>query len=293
MLITLYMKKYIILFLFLVTASLYCFAQQEYIDVKTRFYSNAENYRLLETNDNLNFLLNPLNELKLNRKYVLGDFRKVFTRHSIPKDVSSLRLYVRNDNKKVTDADYYDKEYNRYLSCKKNNLAYKSSRNNIPYIWPFDKIRITGSQMSIWQAYLLHSSSNIIGMRNEANYKKEYILVSKEDVDTIVTRIQDLWDSDCFYNNLDTKELKFGGTKHVHEVEDVVNSLLKIKDDELSPVFNYNKDSVTITHYVFGEFYGLAKCSTTIKLSHNHHHIIEIGKKSYHSISKYSRLVFY
>ena len=47
----------------------------------------------------------------------------------------------------------------------------------VPYIRAFDKIRLKETQMSIWHAYLLDCSKYMFGMRNEANYNKEYIVV--------------------------------------------------------------------------------------------------------------------
>ena len=169
--------KCLFIIFYLFTTCIGCFAQREYSEVKNLFCSNATtNWHLADTEKNLGFLLEPLNELKLDENYVLADFRKKWDIRTRPKDISSLRLYVRPAKGKLPKKKCYDKEYARYLESKKENKAYSESDSCVSYIWPFKKIRLTGTQMSIWQAYLLYWSKYFIGMRNEANYGKEYIM---------------------------------------------------------------------------------------------------------------------
>ena len=154
-----------------------CFAQREYSEVKNLFCSNATtHWRLADTEENLGFLLEPLDELKLDENYVLADFRKKWDIRTRPKDISSLRLYVRPAREKLPKKKCYDKEYARYLESKKENKAYTESDSCVSYIWPYKKIRLAGTQMSIWQAFLLYWFQYYVGMRNEANYGKEYII---------------------------------------------------------------------------------------------------------------------
>lgn len=88
--------KHLFIIFCLLTTCIGCFAQREYSEVKNLFCSNATtHWRLADTEENLGFLLEPLDELKLDENYVLADFRKKWDIRTRPKDISSLRLYVR------------------------------------------------------------------------------------------------------------------------------------------------------------------------------------------------------
>ena len=51
-------------------ATILCNAQNEYASVKDQFYNNAEsNYKLFDEDD-LSFLMTPLNELSLDKDYI-------------------------------------------------------------------------------------------------------------------------------------------------------------------------------------------------------------------------------
>lgn len=286
--------KYTALLLFFFLGCISGFAQPEYTAVKNQFLANAESQRkAFDNQDDLSFLMGPLTELELNRDYILSDFRRPFRFYLPPKDISSLRLYVRNVKQSRPDDSYFDKEYSRYLKCRKNKVAYKAIKNSVPFIWPFQKIKLTGTQMSVWQAYLLDRSESLFGMRNEANYNQEYILTSAQDVDSIISLIRDSWDSSYFSETLDSSKIEGESLKHFIEVKKVTESLRKIRGENLDPVFEYGSDSVTIAHYSFMEFRGLVRCRTTLILSHNHHYVREIRNKKYDVVAKYSRYVFY
>lgn len=285
-------RLFIIFYLF--TTCIGCFAQREYSEVKNLFCSNATaNWRLADTEENLGFLLEPLNELRLDENYVLADFRKKWDIRARPKDISSLRLYVRPAKEKLPKKKCYDKEYVRYLESKKENKAYSESDSCVSYIWPFKKIRLTGTQMSIWQAFLLYWSQYYVGMRNEANYGKEYIIASAADVDSVVSLIHNAWESDYFQGKVDTTKMSDWGTRQVKEMKIALDSLREIKAKNLAPTFKYEANDVTIEHYVFGEFYGLAKRRTTLRLSPKRHFVKDIEGKPRILIAKYSRMVFY
>lgn len=66
--------------------------------------------------------------------------------------------------------------------------------------------------MSIWQAYLLYWSKYFIGMRNEANYGKEYIIASAADVDSVVSLIHNTWESDYSKAKLTLPNERLGDT---------------------------------------------------------------------------------
>ena len=146
-------------------ATILCNAQSEYTLVKDQFYNNAESNEKLFDEDDLSFLMTPLNELSLNKNYILADFRNRWKPQTgWIKDVSFLRLYVRDKKQERPDDSYFEDEYSRYLNCKENGVTYQVEDNKVPYIWPFDKIRLSGTQMSIWQAYLLSESRYMFGM---------------------------------------------------------------------------------------------------------------------------------
>ena len=259
--------KYIVIIGIFVVCNTTCPAQQEYMQVKNRFCENAKiNSERMNTGDDLSFLLSPLTELELDSNYIVSDFRHTWTFNGWIKDVSSLRLYVRDKKQQRPDNSYFEKEYARYLNCKKNNVTYQVEDNAVPYIWPFDKIRLSGSQMSIWQAYLLNSSSTMFGMRNEANYNQEYLITSPEDVDSILSLICTSWES---------------------------FSLQNIKSKGLTPSITFHGDSATIEHYSFLEFRGLARSKTTLLLSHNRRRVKEVEKRILEIIAPYTRLVYY
>jgi len=122
--------------------------------------------------------------------------------------------------------------------------------------------------MSIWQAYFLYWSQYFIGMRNEANYGKEYIIASAADVDSVVSLIHNSWDADYFQGEVDTTKMSEWGARHVNEMKIALDSLQRIKVENLAPIFTYDANNVTIEHYVFGEFYELAKRRTTLRHCH-------------------------
>ena len=210
-----------------------------------------------------------------------------------PKDISSLRLYVRPAKGKLPKKKCYDKEYARYLESKKENKAYTESDSCVSYIWPYKKIRLTGTQTSIWQAFLLYWSRYYVGMRNEANYGKEYIIASAADVDSVVSLMRNAWESDYFHGKIDTTKITKWGARKINEMKIALDSLREIKAKNLAPTFKYDANDVTIEHYVFGEFYGLAKRRTTLRLSPKRHLVKDIEGKPRILIAKYSRMVFY
>lgn len=286
-------KHTIFLLIFLID-SIYGLAQQEYTEIKNQFCMNVNSQLvLLNTKDDLSFIMAPLTELKLNSHYILSDFRRALHRDPRTKDISALRLYVRNVKLARPDDSYFDKEYSRYLKCKKNKVAYKKTKNNVPYIWPFRKIRLKGTQMSIWQAYLLDRCSSLFGMRNEANYNQEHILTSTQDVDSIISLIRNSWDSYYFCSKENSSDERMYVSKHIKEAKIVIDSLQKIKRNKLEPLFEYHADSVTIEHYSFLEFYGLFKYRTTLRLSHKYHYVREFRKRAYELVAKYIRNVYY
>ena len=275
-------------------ATILCNAQNEYASVKNQFYNNAKSNDKLFDEDDLSFLMTPLNELSLDKNYILSDFR------NMPKppvgrwirDNSLLRLYVRDKKQERPDDLYFEDEYSRYLKCKENDVAYQVEGNKVPYIWPFDKIRLSGTQMSIWQAYLLSETRYMFGMRDHANYNNEYILTSVEDVDSIISCINS-WEDYYIQNKDDTTKINGEGVQRLNEILFLLDSLQNIKKKNLEPVFTYQGDSVTIEHYTFLEFYGLAKCKATMHLSQDHKRVKDIEEKGVEILAKYTNMVFY
>lgn len=281
-------------FLFgLLTVNFSCFAQPEYTAVKNEFYGNAKTHsRDIQKKDDLSFLLSPLKELKLDGKYILSDFRKYRSlRH---KDWSHLRLYVRKKTQQRPDDEYFEKEYLRYQKCQKTNIPYKTYKNQVAFIDPFRKISLTGTKMSIWQAYLLSQSPILFGMRDEANYDQTYLLTSVEDVDSILSSIKTSWERDLFTCDFTMDSVIDSKKRRVSETFALVDSLESVKNKELQPIFTYDANSVTIEHYAFAEFHGLIKCKTTLFFTNRHHrHIKKIDVKPFHCIAKYRRDVWY
>ena len=281
------------IFIGLMMVNLSSLAQPEYTAVKNNFCANAESHsRDLQKKDDLSFLLTPLNELKLNDKYILSDFRRYRTLKV--RDWSHMRLYVRKETKQRPDDEYFEKEYLRYQKCQKNNMPYITNKEQVAFTDPFSKISLTGTQMSIWQAYLLSKSPILFGMRDEANYDQTYLITSVEDVDSVLNLIKKTLESDLFAPGFTMNSVIDSKKKRVNEAFSVVDSLESIKNKDLQPVFTYHADSVTIEHYAFAEFHGLLRFKTTLFFtSRRYRHIKTIDVKQFHCIAKYSRDVWY
>ena len=287
------LKSLTILFFFLAT-NIVGFAQQEYTTVKNEYLANAKkNSKDIQKKDDLSFLLTPLNELKLDDKYVLSDFRCYRTFRK--KDWSNLRLYIRKKTQQRPDDEYFEKEYSRYRKCKRLGTPYNVSKDQVGFISPFNKISLMGTQMSIWQAYLLFQSSVLFGMRDEGNYDQTYLITSVEDVDSILGLIKTSWDFDLFGDDFTMESVKDSQKKRVKETFAVVDSLESIKSRNLQPVFTYDADSVSIEQYAFAEFHGLLRLKTTLYFTNRRHqHIKEINDfKIIDKIAPYSRSVMY
>ena len=281
------------IFFGLIMINLSSLAQPEYTAVKNELIANAKSHsRDLQKKDDLSFLLTPLNELKLNDKYILSDFRRYRTLKV--RDWSHMRLYVRKETKQRPDDEYFEKEYLRYQKCQKNNMPYITNKEQVAFTDPFSKISLTGTQMSIWQAYLLSKSPILFGMRDEANYDQTYLITSVEDVDSVLNLIKKTLESDLFAPGFTMNSVIDSKKKRVNEAFSVVDSLESIKNKDLQPVFTYHADSVTIEHYAFAEFHGLLRFKTTLFFtSRRYRHIKTIDVKQFHCIAKYSRDVWY
>ena len=275
-------------------ATILCNAQNEYASVKNQFYNNVEsNDKFYDTADDLSYLMTPLNELSLDKNYILSDFRQKWKPQTgWIKDSSFLRLYVRDKKQERPDDSYFKDEYSRYRNCKKNGVTYQVEDNKVPYIWPFDKIRLSGTQMSIWQAYLLYKTDTMFGMRNEANYSNAYFLTSVEDVDSIISCINS-WEDYYIQNKDDTTKINGEGVQRLNEILFLLDSLQNIKKQNLEPVFTYQGDSVTIEHYTFLEFYGLARFKTTMRLSQDHKQVKEVEGKEVEILARYRSRVWF
>lgn len=287
------LKTLTTLYFFLAT-NIACFAQSEYTAVKNEYLANAKKYSMdVQKKDDLSFLLTPLNELKLDDKYVLSDFRRYRTLRV--RDWSNLRLYVRRETQQRPDDEYFNKEYIRYRKCERLGTPYNVSKDQVAFTSPFNKISLTGTQMSIWQAYLLSQSSILFGMRDEGNYDQTYLITSVEDVNSILDLIKTSWDSDLFDDDFTMESVKDSKKERVKETFAVVDSLESIKSKDLQPVFTYDADSVTIEHYAFGEFHGLLRFKTTLFFTNRRHrHIKKIdGFHIIEKIANYSRSVMY
>ena len=274
-------------------ATILCNAQNEYASVKNQFYNNAEsNYKLFDEDD-VGFLMTPLNELSLDTNYIVADVRNRWKPQTgWIKDKSSLRLYVRDKKQERPDDSYFKDEYSRYRKCKKNGVTYQVEDGKVPYIWPFDKIRLSGMQMSIWQAYLLSETRNMFEMRGNANYNNEYFLTSVEDVDSIISLIKK-WEAYHLQNKDDTTKINGFDLQCVNETIALLDSLQNLKNKNLEPVFTYQGDSVTIEHYTLLEFHGLARFKTTMLLSQDHKQVKEIRMKDVDIFARYRRRVWF
>ena len=275
-------------------ATILCNAQSEYTSVKNQFYNNVEsNDKFYDTADDLSYLMTPLNELSLDKNYILSDFRQKWKPQTgWIRDNSLLRLYVRDRKQERPDDLYFEDEYLRYRNCKKNGVAYQVEDNKVPYIWPFEKIRLSGTQMSIWQAYLLSETRYMFEMRDNAYYNNERFLTSVEDVDSVISLVNS-WEAYHLQNKDDTTKINGYNIQRVNRTIALLDSLQNLRDKNLEPVFTYQGDSVTIEHYTFLEFHGLARFKTTMLLSQDHKQVKEIRMKDVDIFARYRRRVWF
>ena len=116
-----------------------------------------------------------LDKLKLDKKYVLDDYRSKTTTDNI------LNLYARNKKTpRPTERQLEEWEYH-YWGILTNND--KKPKGMPPMIQPHEVITLDFDALSIWQAYLLKTTDYFIGQRWHGNYHKMNIIFEpKKDV---------------------------------------------------------------------------------------------------------------
>ena len=238
-------------------------AQDVFSEAKDKFYAIVDSCErnLLYEEDDLSFLLQPLDQLKLDRHYMLSDFRISFYKaiHSRVKDESSLRLYVRKKSVKRPHDDYIEEEFLKYRRCSREGKDYKEVQGSIPFTSPFERIKLSGSDMSFWHIYLLDASKRMFGMRNEANYNKEYLVTCPADVDKALSLVKKWEGGEKFYQNIKGDTMEVRKARHMKEVQVLVDSLNNLKGRSLAPIITHRADTVYIEHYSFMEFAGLIR----------------------------------
>ena len=266
--------------------------QSEFSMVKKQFdalVADSCRWQILDKKDDLSFLLRPLSELELDSNYILSDFRKSLVknfsdnppRRLDSRDESCLRLYARKKSASRPDNDYFDKEHWKYRQCLDEKKDYRKVQGLVPFLDPFEKIRLSGSNLSLWQAYLLYISKNMFGMRNEANYNFEFLITYPDDVDRAIALIKE-WEGEKNFNLLmknDTAVIKKERDReHMKEVRAIVDSLKNLKDKNLDPVFSCRGDVIYIEHYSLQEFAGLLRRKIAIYYDRRNHKVKEIDE---------------
>lgn len=246
-------------------------AQTVFSEAKDKFYAivdSCERNSLYEEDD-LSFLLQPLDNLELDRRYMLSDFRMPFYQaiRSRVKDESSLRLYVRKKSVKRPHDDYFEEEFLKYRRCSREGKDYKELQGSIPFTSPFERIKLSGSDMSFWQAYLLNASKRMFGMRNEANYSKEYLVICPADVDKALSLVKRWEGGEIFSQYIKGDTMEVRKARRMKEVQALVDSLNNLKGRSLAPIITHRADTVYIEHYSFMEFAGLIR--RRIAICHN------------------------
>lgn len=266
--------------------------QSEYSKVKKQFddlVADSCRWQILDKKDDLSFLLKPLNELELDSNYILSDFRKPLVKNFSDnpptrldsRDESCLRLYARKKSASRPDNDYFDKEYWKYRQCLDEKKDYRKVQGLVPFLSPFEKIRLSGSDLSLWQAYLLYISKNMFGMRNEANYNFEFLITYPGDVDRAIALIKE-WEGEKNFNlsmkNDTTAIKKERDREHMKEVRAIVDSLKNLKDKNLDPVFSRRGNAIYIEHYALQEFAGLLRRKIAIDYDRQNRKVKEIDE---------------
>ena len=275
--------RYIVSLFWLSFLSLQAGAQNSYSDVTRMFCEVADScQKVLSKTDDLTVLLKPLDELILDDEYILSDFRGPFRPE--PKDISLLRLYARKKSMPRPSDDYFNPEYSRYRKCLKEKIPYVTDADSVPFIFPFEKIRLTGSKMSFWQAYLLIYLEHMIGMRNEAWYNEGYLIVSDEDIERIISYIRD-WEGDSIYDDCQDKDSDC--QRHKIMTRNVIASLLALESKALTPIIEMDGDTVVIEHYAFAKFAGLVKHRVVLKLNSTHDQLMEMADDNRTVVMRY------
>ena len=258
--------------------------KSEFSKVKIQFdelLADSCGWEILDKKDDLSFLLKPLNELELDSNYILSDFRKPRSQSNISLDESTLRLYARKKSASRPDYDYFDEEYWKYRQCLDEKKDYRKVQGSVPFLNPFEKIRLSGSDLSLWQAYLLYISENMFGMRGGAYYNFEFLITYPGDVDRAIALIKEWEEEENFnlYMKNDTTVIKKERDReHMKEVRAIVDSLKKLKDKNLDPVFSRRGDVIYIEHYSLQEFAGLLRRKIAIYYDRRNHKVKEIDE---------------
>lgn len=266
--------------------------QSEFSMVKKQFdalVADSCRWQILDKKDDLSFLLRPLSELELDSNYILSDFRKPLVknfsdnppRRLDSRDESCLRLYARKKSASRPDNDYFDKEHWKYRQCLDEKKDYRKVQGQVPFLDPFEKIRLSGSNLSLWQAYLLYLSKNMFGMRNEANYNFEFLITYLGDVDRAIALIKE-WEGEKNFNLFmknDTAVIKKERDRvHMKEVRAIVDSLKNLKGKNLDPVFSRRGNTIYIEHYSLKEFAGLLRRKIAIDYDRQNRKVKEIDE---------------
>lgn len=171
--------------------------------------------RLFDNSSCLNEMLTPLTHLKLDKGYLLDDFR--------PRDYtdSILDLYVRPfGTNRPNDKEFYKMMpkfrhiHDRKRSAKRtwfeklqSVFTKKVKRvQQIHKLEPFDYITLPFEKVAIWEAYLLYQSRHLIGMRWHGCYDKRIFINSPKDIakinehksELVKQKIYESWNSDLY-----------------------------------------------------------------------------------------------
>ena len=291
----------------LVISQMTCSAQSAYCEVEKQYRMVVAECAVKHFEgklDDLSILLKPLNELKLDKHYILSDFRKTwsesrkdYANHLVPRDDSILRLYARKKSVKRPDKDYFDEEFRKYCSimkeyendihfCQTENANYKKVQGHTPFILPFEKIRLSGSDMSLWQAYLLFVSPKQFGMRGIMGYSFENLITCSDDVNRIMLNLAKFEEVELDFK-VDTIKTNEQQRKHLMEVRTVLDSLNVLKSMDLNPVFTHQGDTVYLEHYAYSEFGGLFRKRIMMIYDKRKHKIKKMGEMAEYEIAHY------
>ena len=208
----------------------FCHIASSYID-----YIKKEEKSLCNSS-NLNGMIRELPELKLDKGYLLDDYRE---RNC---DNSTLNLYVRpfgtgrpsdeefgKIRKNIANQFWFEKLLNGFKKGEKKEYI-------IPKLNPFDYITLPCTKTAIWEAYLLQQSWHIIGMRWHGYYEHRIFINSPKDIAKI--------------DELDSKEIK--------------QQIYKIWDSSLYPCITIRDSKACIKHCWFDKWKGLVQITCNV-----------------------------
>lgn len=246
-------------------------------EIGCRFRSNIENhikdYKLQKEEDNVEWLLEPLDLISHPSDLVLDAFRTgdfmgwVYQLYFHHRDASA--IYVPFDppyekfNGKISLFDLDDDELDSKLKPYDKTMIVKSMANYIvssavPEIW--DDLNVPFTEMGIWQALLLYRTLTFMPKGWHGNYLNHWYIFSQDDMQRIVDKYSS-------YKSVDHEKLES-----------------YLGRDDILPSVNIDGDKAVVSYCIWTRWGGL--CRLTVPVERLNQSVI-FGKGERQTLVKY------